>query len=135
MSDLSKRDVGRPTVITDATLAKLEIAFSLGASDKEACKLANINPSTLYKYQERCPEFVERKAELKDMVTWQAKYNIAEAVIDKKDLNWSAWWAERKARGEFGTRTEHVNVNIETTLDDEEKEMLTNLLNGQSKGT
>lgn len=125
---ITKREVGRPTVMTEAILDKLELLFSLGATDEMACSIANIHPATLYNYQQDNPEFVERKKSLKDMVTWQAKANIANK-INKGDITQSNWWLERKAKDEFSTRSEHINANVDVTkLSDEEKEKIKNIL-------
>lgn len=101
----TERPVGRPTVMTDETLSKLEEAFLNGASDKEACFIANISTQSLYDYQKLNPEYAERKEGLKDMPKYQAKKNIVEAIKDK-NLTTSQWYAERKIKDEFAVRSE-----------------------------
>lgn len=100
-----KNKGGRPPVMTPDTLAKLETAFSMWLPDEQACLYAEIDPSTLYRYQEKNPKFWERKALLKQNVTMHARMNVAERVI-----LWSAedsWkWLERRERAEFSTRQE-----------------------------
>ena len=44
-----KKKGGRPSVVNDDTLDKLETAFKAGATDKEACALAEISVEALYK--------------------------------------------------------------------------------------
>ncbi len=56
---------GRPTVMTVETVNKLEEAFMLGCTDEEACFAANISKQTLYNYQDKNPEFIDRKETLK----------------------------------------------------------------------
>lgn len=99
-------EVGRPTLMTPETLNKLEQAFSIGASDKEACFIANISHQTLYNYQKDHPEFVERKEALKDMPKYKARKNIVDK-INEGDVTTSLWYVERKAKDEFSTRTDH----------------------------
>ena len=53
--------MSRPTVMTDDIVAKLESAFLMGCTDNEACLYADIDRSTLYRYQEKNPEFSDRK--------------------------------------------------------------------------
>ena len=65
----SENKRGRPTIITPEIIAKLEQAFSLGCSDLEACIYADIGKTALYDYQEKNPEFTERKEALKQKVT------------------------------------------------------------------
>ena len=96
--------MARPTSMTPEVLEKLEQAFLYGATDIEACLVADIAPATLYKYQEKNPEFTERKASLKEMPVYQAR----EAVIKsfKRDPKLALAYLERKRKDEFSTRTE-----------------------------
>lgn len=56
---------GRPSVVTDDVLRKLEESFLLGCTDEEACLSADIGTTALYEYQKKNPAFAERKLELK----------------------------------------------------------------------
>lgn len=116
--------VGRPTVMTEETLHKLEYAFISGLSDREACLYANIGTTTLYDYCNDNPDFAERKEMLKEQVKMRAKLNISEA-IENKDTGISKWYLERKAKDEFSTKQEiqadvnnEVTINIELTDDE-----------------
>lgn len=91
---------GRPTVMTETTLQKLEYAFSLGCPDKEACLYAGISPQTLYNYQTEHPEFVERKEQLKDTIIMLARKTVMEKIEDS--YNNSMDYLKRKRRDEFG---------------------------------
>lgn len=86
--------------MTPETIAKLEEAFLMGCPDTEACLWADINPSTLYHYQEKHPEFIQRKEALRKKPTLTARRNITKAV-DSGDLDSSKWYLERKAKEEF----------------------------------
>ena len=109
-----RKKVGRPTSVTPETLAKLEQAFSLGCSDLEACIHADIAKSTLYDYQGRHPEFVERKEMLKRKLVLKARTVVANA-LEKEDENTAKWYLERKARDEFSTKQEMVIGNLDTS--------------------
>ncbi len=98
---------GRPTVMTQDIIYKLEEAFIIGASDKEACLVANISMSTLYKYCQEFPEFSERKEELKDTPKYKARFNVSKA-INEGDKQLSQWYLERKVKDEFAQRTEQT---------------------------
>src|ERR1700733_10727450 len=89
-------DVGRPTVMTPETIAKLEEGFMMSFSDREACLYANINPATLYRFCEENPDFSERKELLKEQVKMKAKRNIATSIIRGADTSLSTWWLERR---------------------------------------
>ena len=69
-----KNKGGRPPIMTDDTIKKLEEVFALGGSDSEACFYANISKQTLYNYQKEHPEFVDRKEALKEKPILEAKH-------------------------------------------------------------
>ena len=93
---MTKIKVGRPTKMTEGTVAKLEQAFAIGCSDAEACIFADINKSTLYDYCNNNPGFTDRKEMLKTKPAMKARMvinkaldngNLATAhkVIDRKE--------------------------------------------------
>lgn len=88
---------GRPTIVTDAVLLKLEEAFALGCTDAEACLFAGIWPSVLYRYQESHPDFQERKATLKTRPVLKARKVVLDAVESGDVL--TAKWLVEKADG------------------------------------
>src|SRR3990167_3654505 len=102
-------EIGRPTVMTPETIAKLEEAFLMALNDREACLFSNIAPSTLYAYCQENREFSERKELLKEQVKIKAKRNIADA-IDAKNVSLSKWYLERKAKDEFSSKQEVEQV-------------------------
>lgn len=101
MAERKKR--GRPSKITEETVAKLEFAFSRGLSDREACLFAEISRETLYRYCKKNPEFSDRKELLKDTPILNAKMNIAEG-LENGDKELSKWYLERKCKDEFSTK-------------------------------
>lgn len=86
-------DVGRPTVFTEEVIQKLEQVFALGGTDAEACLYANIGQSTLYKYQNENPQFLERKDSLKQTPILKARQTVIKALDNPKDAQ---WFLERK---------------------------------------
>lgn len=105
-----KYNTGRPTVMTEPVLQKLEQAFSLDCSDEEACLHAGISPSTLYNYQNEHKEFLERKNLLKKTLVLKARTVIAEA-LNKNDRCTASWYLERKMKSEFSTREELTGID------------------------
>lgn len=87
---------GRPTVMTPAIIDKLEQAFSFDFNDQEACLFADIWPSVLYRYEEKHPEFKERKKALRNRPLMLAKTTIVKNI---GDLSNAQWYADRK--GDF----------------------------------
>ncbi len=102
---MAENKVGRPTVMTDAVIGKLEELFARGLSDREACLVADVNPSTLYAYCNSHPDFAERKELLKEQPKLQAKLNV-EREIQEGNVDISKWYLERKAKDEFSTKQE-----------------------------
>ena len=93
--------VGRPTVIDDATVQKLEAAFRDGFSVTTACHLSGISRSTFYDHCDTDQEFSDKMDIAKEWVTEQAKKVVVQS-INKGDLPTAKWWLERRARNEFG---------------------------------
>ena len=112
---------GRPTVMTDEVLKKLEEVFLLGGTDTEACLFANISPKTLYNYQNEHPEFLQRKEQLKETPFLKARKTIIESLGDP---NHAFKFMERKKKGEFGA---NIEVSGGLTI----SQVLDQLQNGQ----
>jgi len=96
--------MARPTIITKDVIDKLEYAFSLGCSDNEACLHAGIATATLYKYQERTPEFLLRKHLLKESPIFIARQTVLKGISRDPDL--ALKFLERRKKSEFSLRTE-----------------------------
>jgi len=61
-------------------LAKLELAFSFGATDIEAVAFADITLENLYYYQRKNPDFKTKKKALKSKVLFLARKNVVDRV-------------------------------------------------------
>lgn len=96
---------GRKTIMTPEVVAKLEEAFSWGCTDIEACLHADIGTSTLYNYQDRHPEFVERKEALKETPILRARKSVFDRL--PRDAKLSMDYLSRKKKDEFSTQTNH----------------------------
>lgn len=103
-----KNPGGRPTIMTKETIDKLEYVFGLGGTDEEACFYADISHQTLYDYQKKHPEFIDRKEALKEKPILKARETVINSLEDPKDAQ---WYLERKKKQEFSTKTE-----TETTI-------------------
>lgn len=101
----NKNNQGRPKAITADVLQKLEHAFSLGCSDTKACLYAGIAPATLYNYQNENPDFIERKAALKEQQVLKAR-SVVDNALNIGDVATARWLLERKCKEEFSSRTE-----------------------------
>ncbi len=101
---------GRKTVMTAQTLQKLEYAFRLGCTDREACIEANIAPQTLYNYQSTNPEFLEQKELWKSDTILRARKTIVERLGE--DANLAMKYLEKKLPEEFGV---HQKLSVGVT--------------------
>jgi len=104
------RPEGRPTVMTDATVQKLEEAFLMGCSDQEACLNADISKATLYNYQKEHPEFLDRKARLKENPFLLARTTVIKSLGEVKNAQ---WYLERYDRGQVNPGIQqNTQVNV-----------------------
>ena len=85
---------GRPTVMTDAVIAKLEHAFSLGCTDLEACFFAGVSKDAFYDYQAKTPGFADRKDALKTNPVLKARKVLVDAV-ESGDVKTATWLVEK----------------------------------------
>lgn len=114
---------GRPTIVTDAVVAKLEYGFMKGLNVTECCHYADISRNCFYEYLEKNPDFKDRIEELRSNPSTKAKLNVVEA-IENGDTDLSKWWLERRNKDEFSTKQEidadvkeKVNITIELSDD------------------
>ena len=120
----SHKKAGRPPVMTDIVLGKLEYAFSLGCTDLEACLHADIHPDTLYEYQRKNPEFSERKKMLKTKLIFKARETIFKNAEDPKVAKWIL---EKQLPKEFGPNAWKVPEELSDELTEEESAALKKL--------
>lgn len=102
---------GRPTVMTPKTIDKLEAAFSLGATDEEACLYAGIGTTTLENYQKAVPEFLGRKRLLKQRPILMARKSVIKGLEDDHDH--ALRFLKARKKDEFGDRVEHTGADGE----------------------
>jgi hypothetical protein len=102
--------MSRPTIMTEITVKKLEEAFALGCSDEEACIYADICKQTLYNYQNKNQEFLDRKELLKQTSILKAR----KVVIDNLEKNplLAFKYLERKRKDEFGLDAKTFNEKL-----------------------
>jgi hypothetical protein len=88
--------------MTPLVLSKLEEAFALGCTDLEACFFAELGAATLYKYQDKHPEFVERKEALKLSPVLKARRSVISGFEESPEL--ALKYLERKKKDEFSLK-------------------------------
>ena len=115
MSKKVKNKGGRPSVMTKTVVHKLEEAFAFDSSDHQACFYAGISTSTLYNYQNKNPEFLERKELLKTSMGFKAKQVISKA-LDNEDSKVAMWLLERKEPKTYSSK--YINKKDKEEYDD-----------------
>jgi len=127
---VKKHAGGRPTVMTPAVIAKLEQAFALDCTVKEALFYAGIKADAYYDFIKKNPEYTERFETLRNRPVLLAR----QTVVKKLSENYSNAmdYLSRKAKKEFSTRTELTGADgeaiLQPELTKEEKEKLLKLL-------
>ena len=113
-----KEKYGRnPPKLTPQQIHLLNEAFTNCASDKEAYTYAGICETNFYWWQEVNPDFVEKKALLRDLVKYRARSNIIKG-INEGNPSESKWWLERKAKEEFSLRVENTGKDGKDLIPD-----------------
>lgn len=111
--NVTNTNIGRPTVMTDDVLRKLEQVFALDGTIEEACFYADIAPSSYYLYIKANPAFSERVEALRLKPVLAARETI---INDLATPSGAQWYLSRKRKTEFGTgeesaqRTTGINV-------------------------
>lgn len=97
--------LGRPTKLNPRTVTKLVAAFHKGFNDDEACSYAVISRNSFYRWYREDADFRDKIDQAKLQPNLHAKELVIDA-IESGDVNAAKWWLERKAKAEFGTRSE-----------------------------
>jgi ACT domain-containing protein len=114
-----EKKLGRPTVMTEEIVSKLEYGFMKGLNVTECCHYADISRTAFYDYLDKNPAFTDRIEELRSSPSTKAKLNIVEA-IENGDPGLSVWWLERRNKDEFSTKQEvsaDVNSNVTISIE------------------
>jgi hypothetical protein len=104
--------VGRPTLMTESTIAKLKEGFAQGFSVRNACIWADIGQDTYYDYCKKFPEFSDQCKTLQQKPLIKSILVINKA-LNEGDVSTAKWYAERKAKDEFSLRNELTGENGE----------------------
>jgi len=79
-------------------------------------------------YQNRNPEYVQRKEVLKEYTSLRARITVSNAV--SKDIDTAKWYLERKKKGEFTPNPElGLQTNILVLNDDKQSQITESVRN------
>lgn len=115
MKDLQTNPEGRPTIITEEVVRKLESILQLGVSDGKACQYAKIGRTAFYARLKEDEKFANRIQSAKDLVSIAAGQVVTNDIIKNKDVATAKWWLERKESDEFGDKKAEpppIQVNV-----------------------
>ena len=97
---------GRPTVMTESVVVKLEQAFAIDCTVEEACSYAEISRDAFYDYLKKVPKFSDRIAGLRERPILKARQTVVKSL---EDPTHAKWYLERKKKNEFG-----ANIDLTT---------------------
>ena len=113
---------GRPTIVTEEVVRKLESILQLGVNDTTACQYAKISRDTFYDHLKNDPHFSDRIQSAKDLVTIAAGQVVTNDIVQNRDVTSAKWWLERKTPDEFGDKKiTAVQVNIQNVIEEKRK--------------
>ena len=98
-----KSNAGRPTVMTQDTVNKLEYAFSIGASAEEATHYAGISRQTFYLWLKEHPEYSDRIEDLRMKPVLKARVALFNSL---NDPHHAKWYLKKKRTAEFGDQVD-----------------------------
>lgn len=107
-----KKEMGRPTAMTEQVITKLKEGFAQGFSVENACIWADISTATYYDYAAKNPNFSEQCKTLQKKPLIKSILVINKA-LNEGDVGTAKWYAERKAKDEFSLRQELTGENGE----------------------
>lgn len=100
MGSIRTQKAGRPSVINEEIIRKLEVTIASGMSISASCHFSGISTSTFYEHKALDKEFANRMRWAEEWATFRARQVILQA-IDNGDIACARFWLERKARAEF----------------------------------
>lgn len=98
--DICNRPIGRPAIVDEFVLRKLEHAFMYDCTVREACGFAGIGKSAYYEFIKTSPKFVETVTMLRCIPTLIARRTVVES-LDKTHA-YAIDYLSRKRKQEFG---------------------------------
>lgn len=122
----SKNEVGRPTVMSDETVRKLEESLKGGMTVSQACVVSDVSRDTYYRHYKMDEAFSDKMRFAKSYVAMLAKQNIAKAIADG-DIGVSKWFLEKQssfvAYAEEKLEEKECLNNVTLTPEEEAKQM------------
>lgn len=93
---ISKSNAGRPTIMTDEVVNKLESIFKIGGTVEEACGYAGITRQTYYNWLEANTDFLTKMESAQKYPDIVAKNIVVDSMTKNKDVTTAKWWLEKR---------------------------------------
>lgn len=95
--------VGRPTVMTDEVIRKIEEVAALDGSVAEMAYYAGVHVDTVYDHLKKDKEFSDRINALRERPILKARQTVIKSLDTPEGAR---WYLQRKKKLEFSERTE-----------------------------
>ena len=82
-------------------LGKLEEAFAIGCTNREACLYSDITEDMFYNYIKQNPELTKRFSLLKEKPILKARHTVVKGLDEPEHAK---WYLSRKRKDEFADR-------------------------------
>lgn len=102
--------VGRPTVMTEEVIRKIEEVAALDGSVAEMALYAGVHVDTIYSYMAQNKEFSDRIQALSERPVLKARQTIVKSLETPQGAQ---WYLSRKKKDEFAERVEQTGKNGE----------------------
>lgn len=107
--------------------------LELGFSRAKSCKMVGLDDTTLSKWVKADEALSMKLQNWENAINRIAMSNIRQQInseVDEKDnrKEMTKWWAERKMKDDFSTRTEQTGKDGESLFDPEQKKKMDSLL-------
>lgn len=101
---------GRPTKMTEETIAKLVYAFQRDYTNGEACRYAGIDEATFYRHIKSNDEFRKKIDIAKDYIFNLAKDNLINELQDGNKFT-TKWVLERRQKNIYAEKVEQDHTS------------------------
>ena len=98
------KSIGRPTVLTDDTVAKLSEALQRGFSVQAACSWAQIDRATFYRHSQSDPIFATKMCYAMNFLYLAATDVIYHKILAEKDSKIAMWYLEKTDPERYGKK-------------------------------
>lgn len=105
---------GRPIVMTEKTIRKLEASFAYDSTVEEACIFAGITPFTYYEFIKKFPDFSNTVELLRNIPVMLIRRNVVRGAMFSQDNGFR--YLEKKRKTEFSSKLE-LGAEVKLTHD------------------